>query len=740
MDELMDDLPAPAQHKRTHVAARFFNRLHRLKNLLRAKWWILACAVAVGLGVQLFLMADAPPMFQSTGRMIVSVKLSLPNGTGYLEELNNFFGTQTALMQSGPVASRAALRLQSLKPNLHAVPVVIQVSISPKTSIFNLHAVGTDADYVQAYLDACMEEYTTLKKEMRQQATDTTKSGILEELTTLNDELRKGKEELVNYESSNSVVFLQDTGNSAGNYLASLTQQHADLKSELQLLKMLTLDQNVERQQGLFVAPQQNLLHPSAAQSPASSSLPRPANPGGDNLASTPSASTLTTGNTSSPDQNDASLVGSESDYMKAKQQILLLKAQRDELGEFLRPKHPKIIALGEDIANKEKLLAIFRQQTQEQLEDRKHTLELQIQNCEGEIKVWEAKSLEISKKMSDYLAIKEMNQRLQTMYDGLLTTERTLDVDRQINQESVAILEPASPAVAAPREAFEHLSVAGSIGLLAGIGLLLLLDRLDDRPSSYTEVEEIFDEPILGQIPLEQPKNKKDSVPVIQADDDRHALVEANRNLRSSIVFMASPTKPPKVIILTSPIPGDGKSMTSANLAIILARSGSTVLLVDADLRRGCLHKLFSLSPSPGFAEVLGGKLDWDKAVQPTSLANLSVLPLGSFPSHPAELFAAPVLSKVVKEAAGKYEYVLFDTPPVMAADDVSNLAPYVDGVIMVIRAGCTSGRVARAAMDLLYLRKMNIIGLVLNAVRVNAGDYYYYKYKEYYATPRPA
>jgi capsular exopolysaccharide synthesis family protein len=724
----MDEQPLPAHQRRVNVASRFFNRLNRFVDLLRRKWWIPALTIALGLGIELFLLSNAPPSFLSTGRMIVSVKLSLPNGTGYLEELNNFFGTQTALMQSATVANRALLRLHALSPNLHTVPVLVQVAISPKTSIFNLRALGADPDYVQAYLDACMEEYINLKKEMRQQATDTTKSGILEELATLDAELRQGKEQLVNYESSNSVVFLQDRGNSAGNYLSSLTEKLADMKSELQLLTMLTLDENVERQQDLVL---QHL-----AQS-ASSPL-KTANPGADSATSNPPAD-----DTSPSEKNNASLVGSESDYLKAKQQILLLKAQRDELGEFLRPKHPMMIALGEEIAHKEKLLAIFRQQTQEQLEDRKHTLELQIQNCEGEIKVWEAKSLEISKKMSDYLAIKEMNQRLQTMYDSLLTTERTLDVDRQISQESVAILEPASPAAAAPPQAVKYLSMAGLAGLALGIGILLFLDRLDDRPTSFIEVEEMFDEPILGQIPLVYPKNKKTGIPVLQPDDDRHTLVEANRNLRSSIIFIASPTKPPPIhsIVLTSAIPGDGKSMTSANLAVTLALSGSKVLLVDADLRRGVLHRFFPVPAGPGLAEVLGGQLDWSKAVQPTSLSNLDLLASGMHSHHPGDLFATAALKKFVKEASGsKYEYVLFDTPPVMAADDVSNLAPVVDGVIVVIRSGYTSGRVARAALDLLYLRKMNIIGLVFNAVRTDASEYYYYKYKDYYASSRTA
>ena len=147
-----------------------------------------------------------------------------------------------------------------------------------------------------------------------------------------------------------------------------------------------------------------------------------------------------------------------------------------------------------------------------------------------------------------------------------------------------------------------------------------------------------------------------------------------------------------------------------------------------------------FSLPTNPGLADMLDGQLDWNKALQPTFSPNLTLIQRGTFARHPGELFTAPAMGKFLKEAAGHYEYILFDTPPVMAADDVSNLAPFVDGVVMVIRSGYTSGRVARAALDLLHLRKMKIIGLVLNAVRVNSSEQYYYKYKEYYTTSSKA
>jgi Mrp family chromosome partitioning ATPase len=103
--------------------------------------------------------------------------------------------------------------------------------------------------------------------------------------------------------------------------------------------------------------------------------------------------------------------------------------------------------------------------------------------------------------------------------------------------------------------------------------------------------------------------------------------------------------------------------------------------------------------------------------------------------PRHPGELFVKSIKQQFLKEAGGKYDYILLDSSPVMAADDVSNLAPYVDGVLMVIRANYTSGRVARAALDLLYLRKAKVLGIVFNGISSTGGDYYYYKYKEYYA-----
>jgi capsular exopolysaccharide synthesis family protein len=241
----------------------------------------------------------------------------------------------------------------------------------------------------------------------------------------------------------------------------------------------------------------------------------------------------------------------------------------------------------------------------------------------------------------------------------------------------------------------------------------------------------------MLGQIPRE----KKDSrgrggnLPFVQPDDQRHPFVESYRNLRSSLLYMAAMGKGPHTLLVTSAVPNDGKSVTAANLAITLAMGGARVLLVDADLRKGTLHTRFNLQADTGLSDALSQNTDWRPGVKDTNVPNLRLLPRGATTQRSSELFIGPVMEKFLQETNKEYDYVLIDTAPVMAADDVTSLAPRVGGVIFVIRAEYTSARVARAALDMLYQRKARVLGLVFNSVRATASDYYYYyRYKDYY------
>ena len=684
-----ESLPLPPVDRATR-SAHFHSRMLRLRSRLRRHWWIPTLTLLAGLTVQGVILRRQPPSFIALGQMIVSIKLSIPEGSVYNEEMSNFLGTQVALMQSAAVLNRVELRLRATRPDLTPVPVKLAVTVTPKTTIFVLRAMGSEPLYTQAYLQACMEEYGNFKKEMRSQTSETTLASITEELSRLERDLHKGEDELLSFQVSNSVVFLQEQGNSAGSYLAQLNRQLADQRTELQLLNMLTLDQNLERKQ----------------KGPAADL------------------------------DGNARALESDAEYLRAKQQVQMLKAERQQMSEYLRPKHPKMINLSEDISRREKLLGILRQQSLDQLESRRGSLTLQLQNLEAQIKEWETKSLDVSKRMAEYQKIRANNQRIQGLYDRLLATMQTVGVNKDISPESVTIMQPASPAYANIGNVPQSLLLAGLLGLAAGMGLLVLIDRLDDRINSFTELEDLFEEPLLAQIPKDRDALRTGGHPLLRPNDDRHAFVEAYRNFCSSLLFLAPEEKKPRLLLVTSSIPNDGKSMTTANLAITMAGTGCRVLLVDADLRKGHLYKHFGVSGEVGLGETLGKGQPWPQSVQPTKIPNLFLLPGGQTTQAASELFLRPATKNFLREARSQYDYVILDTAPVMAADDVASLAPLMEGVVFVIRAQHTSARVARAALEVLYQRGVSVLGLVFNAVDPRGGEYYYYKYKDYYAS----
>lgn len=675
--------------------------------------------------------------------MIVNVKLSIPDANVYSEDVNDFLGTQVALMQIDAVINRVKYRLRTEHPELRAAPVDINVTLTPKSSIFNLRAVGEEANYTQAYLQTTMDEYINLKRELFAKASAATQSSMKDQLAQLGVELQKSKDDLINFQSSNNVVFLQPNGeNDAADYLSSLTRKLAEKKSELQLSKTLSLDENLERQQGLFDQP--NLaappLDPGAVQEQLSSHAQRAAPRQKSGAAA--QANPLISSNDLAQENLPHNLGEFEMNYLQAKQQLISLEAERSQdIGLGIATDAEMVRVIDRKIAQQETLLKIYEQQSKEQLKNRQHVLEMQIKSLEDEVKAWELKALDASKKLTAYEALKENQKRLQTRYDQMQANLQTLDMDKGMGQESVTILEPATPPEFVSPDVIKHLIMAGLIGVVLGVGIVVFKDRLNDRPSSPTELEQLFPMPVLGQFPLMKPKNRKAGVPILQLDDDRYPLIEAYRSLRSALLYRDflgdQPKDQSKSIVITSASPSDGKTMVAANFAITLAQAGARVLLIDADLRRGVLHKHFSVTSSPGLAEVLGGLCDWSTAVVQTPIPNLHVLPRGTSPSHSINLFATP--GKFLADIAGHYDYYVFDTAPVMVGDDVLSLAPHVDGLIMVIRAGFTSGRVTQAALEMLRVRRVNVIGLVFNAVHPKATDYYYNRYKKYYPHEPP-
>ena len=681
-------------------ATSFITRLHRYKALLLRRWWILVVTICLGLFVEAWLIYQTPPSFLSNGKMILAGKLNISQGAVYSEDNVNFYGTQIQLMQSMEVKRSAESLVRSTHPEMQPVPVEISVLQRPRTSIFELSAVGSSGEYTQAYLNALMQKYLDFKKGMREDRGHEITTGITEQLIQVEKDLRNAEDEMLEFQKQNNIGFIQEEGNSAAAYLVKLNREYASLKTEYDLLNLLDLDQNLDRAQN----------------KPDTSSTSESAEEKGMPWAD----------------------VGPEADYLKAKQAVQLLKAERETLAKDLRPKHPKIIKLNDDILKQEKLIDLYRADAVEKLETRRKSIGKQMENLQANIKEWEAKALDLSQRLAQFNRVKGKVDRLKTLYDRLTNNLKDVDVSQVVGgEDQVSIMEMATPPVSVRPGWIKSLLIGFGGGALTGIAILILLDRIDDRMASFSEFQHHFSEGVLGQVPKEKIKGK---ITLLQPDDARHVFAESYRNIRSSIFFMPYEGPRPKTLLVTSAVPNEGKSTVSANLAITMALSGARTLLIDGDLRRGALRETFGISSKLGFSEVLKQEVNWREVVVSTSYPNLFILPRGKTLSQPSEHLLRDSTDALLKDIYNHYDYIIIDSSPVLAADDTTSLAPKIDATLFVVRLSYTSARLIKKSLDFLYNRQVSVPGVILNCVDTSLPEYYYYQYSEYYNIPTTA
>lgn len=210
--------------------------------------------------------------------------------------------------------------------------------------------------------------------------------------------------------------------------------------------------------------------------------------------------------------------------------------------------------------------------------------------------------------------------------------------------------------------------------------------------------------------------------------------VAESYRVLRTNIQF-ASVDKPVKIITVTSSSPGEGKTTTIANLAITFAQSGSRVLVIDADLRKPRIHKVFYLSNVTGMTTVLAQRIDYNSCITQTTIDNLFVLSAGPIPPNPSELLASNAMKNLMGELRNEFDIILIDAPPIGVVTDAAILSTVVDGTILVAGSGSVEIEAAQRAKDLLEKVNANVLGVVLNKIaKENYGNYYfsYYYYAE--------
>jgi succinoglycan biosynthesis transport protein ExoP len=341
-----------------------------------------------------------------------------------------------------------------------------------------------------------------------------------------------------------------------------------------------------------------------------------------------------------------------------------------------------------------------------------------------------------------EYSLLKRDVDTNRTLYEGLLEKLKEAGVSAGLHSNNFRVVDRARPP-SSPAEPNipRNLAFALALGLTSGLGLAFLMEGLDSTVHTPEQAQAVSGLPSLGMIPLGSlgdnlpgakstltTSSSREYVELVTQGRPQSQMAESYRALRTSLL-LSSIGAPPKVILVTSALPQEGKTTTSMNTSIVLAQKGGKVLIIDADLRRPSIHKALGMGPRTGLSNVLTGSASLEQAVvQSSILPSLYVLPAGTPPPNPAELLASSQMREILAKLREQYDHIVIDTPPTLSVTDAVIMSTNADTVVLVIRSGQTTKQALRRARDLLMRVNARVAGVLLNAADLKSADYYYY------------
>ena len=415
--------------------------------------------------------------------------------------------------------------------------------------------------------------------------------------------------------------------------------------------------------------------------------------------------------------------------------ELATLEAELAEQSKVYTPKHPKIVSLTGKIQSLRKRLAEEVNRATQGLRNeyeiaakREQSLQAQIRDEEKQIQTLNSKGLE-------HAVLKREVESNARIYEMLISREKETGVLSGIRANNIRIVDRAQ----VPRAPFspnrpKALALGLILGLAGGLGLVFFLEYLDDTVTDPDDLERHFRIPFLGPVPILEPKVAGErSRDLLAFQEPKSVYAEAYRAVRTSLLF-SSPDNPPRVFVVTSSGQQEGKTVTAVNLAITMALSEKRVLLVDADMRKPRIHKIFGIENTFGLSNLIGGSPDVGLALKKTAVPNMIVMPAGPVPPNPSELLGSVRLRKFLGLLREKFDVIILDCTPLIAVTDATVLATQVDGVILVIKSGATRRKIIKRGVKQLEDVQAKIIGAVLNQVNVRRSSYYYSSYYAHY------
>jgi capsular exopolysaccharide synthesis family protein len=426
--------------------------------------------------------------------------------------------------------------------------------------------------------------------------------------------------------------------------------------------------------------------------------------------------------------------------------ELAKVEQERDDLLKRFKPSHPLVHEIDARVALVKTRLTETQEAILKSVSNKLAAVAAQEQELDEAVGKAEAMLLDLGRKAVRLQSLKDEADAVEGSYKNVAQRVEEVEIAMATGtkENNLFVIDSATPPPdpVKPKKAL-YLAIGGLLGLMAGIGLCFLLEYLDNTLKGKEDCERLLAYPILGFVPRVHSPNatvrtgqEPLTVELTAFREPRAAVAESFRSIRTGLGFTL-PTSGPTAIVVTSAGSGDGKTFVSVNLAYALAQTGKRVLLVDADLRRPRIVRLFGFEELGGLSTTIAqSSEDLLKDVRKTTVPTLDVLPSGPTPPNPAELLGTRAMGVLLERALAAYDWVVIDAPPVTAVADAAILLTHAPHAIFVVRPFTTPKEGARTAKEILDQSPGRVAGVVLNTVDVPVGyrdSYYHYAYYYY-------
>ncbi len=608
----------------------------------------------------------------------------------------------TSSLDNQAEAKRLAPYVGGILGGLRVDPVKESRGTYKETRLIDITFTHTDPEVASKVCNAIAETYVFNNLEKKTESNASTGDVLQKRIAELQQMIRSDEERLVNYAKNNQIISLDANQNTVVERLSGLNKQ------------LLEAENDRKTAEAAY----------NAAKAPgAASALAE-----GDNKQA-----------------NDA-----EGKLADLRQKRALLMVDATEEAPEVKEIDQQIAELERQVkdtrSHKTSTLLTNLETKYRQTLGREQALRAAFQQSRGETVTQNEAAI-------NYRIIQQEIDTNKTLLDSLLQRSKENDVVMASKPNNISIVDYAiTPTGPIGPNRMRTVTLAFFLSLGLGIGLALFLEYLDDTVHSTDEVERLLHLPALAVIPsasgmgrrrliaapgaLQKLNGNSGNQELLMNVDSRSPLAESYRHLRTSLL-LSTAGRAPRSLLVTSSLPGEGKTTTAVNTAVSLTQTGASVVLVDADMRRPRLRSIFGLSERPGLSSILSSDVSREDTLAMISkdeITGLNVLTSGPIPPNPAELIGSEQMRRLMTTLQAEFTHVVVDSPPINSFTDGVLISSMVDGVLLVVHGGKSSRHVVKRARQLLHDVGAKVFGVVLNNINLQANDYYYYQ--RYYAT----